>query len=121
MSNPEHSARSVTTPDPDALEVAAGTAHEQIEVLRGALNPCKMRERECAAHQRWDIRPIQNGQHVAIEAARVARRHVTIDLAWRSGVWFVRHGTLVEEVSRMRHCFARLGLAEPARRLSIRN
>ena len=31
MSNPEHSARSVTTPDPDALEVVAGTAHEQIE------------------------------------------------------------------------------------------
>ena len=31
MSNPEHSARSVTTPDPDALEVVAGAAHEQIE------------------------------------------------------------------------------------------
>ena len=31
MSNPEHSARSATTPDPDALEVVAGAAHEQIE------------------------------------------------------------------------------------------
>ena len=31
MSNPEHRARSVTTPDPDALEVVAGAAHEQIE------------------------------------------------------------------------------------------
>jgi len=73
------------------------TAHEQIEILCGALNPGEMRKRERAAHQRWDIRPIQNCQNVTIEAARVPRRHVTIDLVRRSGVWFVRHGTLVEE------------------------
>src|SRR4030095_14957805 len=77
------------------LDVLA--THEEVEVLRWALNTSVVRERERSANQRRHVGAVKRSQDVAIEPARVASRRVPIDLTRRSGVWLMRHGTLVEE------------------------